>query len=48
MAGESTHASHPTRAARLHFWTPPHTAMAAKLAQEAAPLRTRDSRAPDL
>ena len=36
MAGESAHASHPTHAAILHSCTPPHTATAAKLGQEAA------------
>ena len=48
MAGESTHTSHPTRAARLHSCTPPHAATAAKLVQEAASPRKRDSRTPDL
>ena len=47
MAGEPTRASHPTRAARLRFCTPPHTTTAAKLGQVAAPPRTRDSRTPD-
>ena len=31
MAGASSQASHPTRAARLHSRTPPHPATAAKL-----------------
>ena len=46
MAGKSAQASHPTRTARLRSRTPPHPATAAKLAQEAAPPRARDSRTP--
>jgi len=55
MAGESAHASHPARAARLRFCTPPHTATAAKLRLKLnfatwpdTPPRTRDSRTPDV
>ena len=41
MAGEYAHASHPTCAAKLYSYTPPHTAAAAKLGHEAAPPRAR-------
>ena len=48
MRRRVAHASQPACPAELHPCAPPHTATAAKPAQEAAPPRARDSRTPGI